>query len=113
MLYLQLQKLLPKTVVGLQQKLHVEKNDSREIAGCLNWTISIGRRKVCVNFKTDTGKSNIAVCQYRNHLYQKDNKTVLKLTQDQSPSTKRVYVLSYNDIFFKHCNVLDETTVPN
>ena len=37
----------------------------------------------------------------------------LKLTEYEKVLTKRVYLLSYIDVFFKRCIVLDETTVHN
>ena len=69
-----------------------------------------GRRK-SVNFKADTDNLNIVVYRYRNNLYLKDNEIDVKLTEYQSLLVKRVYQLSYCDIFFKRCIVLDETTV--
>ena len=66
-----------------------------------------------MNFQTDTDKLNIVVYRYRNNLYLKDNEVDLKLTEYQSPLAKRVYLLSYIDIFYKRCLVLDETTVQN
>ena len=41
----------------------------------------------------------------------KDNEVDLKLTEYQSLLAKRVYLLSYFDIFYKRCIVLDETVV--
>ena len=103
MLYLQLQKLLPKkltlTVVEMQQLPDIEKTDSKEEIFCLKCTISNGRRKICVNFQTDTDKLNFVVYRYRNNLYLKDNEADLKLTEYQSFMAKRVYHLSYFDIF--------------
>ena len=99
------------TVVEMQQLPDIEKTDSKEEISCQNWTIYNGRRKVCVNFQTDTDKLNIVVYRYRNNLYLKDNELDLKLTEYQSLLAKRVYLLSYIDIFYKRCIVLDEITV--
>ena len=49
------------TVAEVQQLPDVEKTGSREELSCLKWTIYNGRRKVCVNFQTDTDKLNIVV----------------------------------------------------
>ena len=95
----------------MQQLPDTEETDSKEEICCLKWTIYNGRRKVCVNFQTDTDKMSIAVYRNRNNLYLKDNEVVLKLTEYQSLLTKRVFFLSYLDIFYKRCIVLDETTV--
>ena len=97
----------------MQHLPDIEKTDSREEISCLKWTIYNSRRKVCVNFQTDTDKLNIAVYRYRNTLYIKDNEVDLKLTDYQSLLAKRVYLLSYIDMFYKRCIVLDETTVHN
>ena len=119
MLYLQLQKTytspknLTLTVVEMQQLPDIEKTDSKEEKACLKWTIYNGRRKVCLNFQTDTDKLNIVVYRSRNILYLKDNEVDLKLSEYQSLLAKRVYLLSYFDIFYKRCIVLDETTVHN
>ena len=102
---------LTLTVVEMQQLPNIEKTDSKKEVSCLKWTIYNGRRKVCVNFQTDTDKLNIVVYRYRNNLYLKDNELELKLTEYQSPLAKRVYLLSYIDIFYKRCIVLHETTV--
>ena len=97
----------------MQQLPDIEKTDSKEEISCPNWTICNGRRKVCVNFQTDTYKLNIAVYRYRNHLYLKDNEVDLKLTEYQSLLAKWIKLLSNIDIFYKQWIVLDETTVHN
>ena len=56
------------TAAEMQQLLDIEKTDSKEELSCLKWTIYNGRRKVCVNFQTDTDKLNIVVFCYRNSL---------------------------------------------
>ena len=101
---------LTLTVVEMQQLPDIEKTNSKEEISCLKWTIYDGRRRVCMNFQTDTDKSNIVVYPYRNNLYLKGNELDLKLTEYQSLLAKRVYLLSYIDIFYKRCIVLDETT---
>ena len=58
---------LTLTVVEMQQLADIEKTDSKEETSCLKWTIFNGRRKVCVNFETDTDKLNIVVYRYRNN----------------------------------------------
>ena len=62
---------LTMTVVKMQQLPDIEKTDSTKEVSRLNWTIYNGRRKVCVNFQTDTDKLNIVVYLYRNILYLK------------------------------------------
>ena len=104
---------LTLTVVEMQQLPDIEKTDSKEEISCLKLTIYNGRRKVCVNFQTDTDDLNIVVYRYRNNLYHKDNEVDLKLTEYQSLLAERVYLLSYIDIFYQRCIVLDETTVHN
>ena len=61
-------KKLTLTVVQMQQLPDIEKTDSKKEISCLKWTIYNGRRKVCVNFQTDTDKLNIVVYRYRNNL---------------------------------------------
>ena len=56
---------------------------------------------------------NMVVCRYRNNTYFKDNEMELNLTEYEKLLSERVYILSYNDVFFKRCIVLDETTVHN
>ena len=99
------------TVDEMQQLPDIEKTESKEEISCLKWTIYNGRRKVCGNFQTDTDNLNFVVYRYRNNLYLKDNEVDLKLTYYQSFLAKLVYLLSYIDIFYKRCIVLDETTV--
>ena len=101
---------LTLTVVEMQQLPDIEKTDSEKEKSCLKWTIYKGR-KVCVNFQTDADKLSFAVYRYRNNFYLKDNEIDLKLSKYQSILAKRVYFLSYIDIFYKRCIVLDETTV--
>ena len=102
---------LTLTVVEMQQLPDIEKTDSKKEISCLKWTKYNGRRKVCVNFQTDTDNLNIVVYRYRNNFHLKDNKLDMKLTEYQSLLAKRVYLLSYIDIIYKRCIVLDETTV--
>ena len=104
---------LTVTVVEMQQLPDIEKTDSREELSCLKWTIFTGRRKVCVNFQTDTDKLNIVVYRYRDSLYLTDDEVILKMTEYQSLFPKRVYLLSYIEVFYKRCIVLNETTVHN
>ena len=72
------------TVVEMQQLPDIEKTDSKQETSCLKWTIYNGRRKVCVNFQTDTDKLNIVVYRYRNNIYLKDNEVTLKLSEYES-----------------------------
>ena len=97
----------------MQQLPDIEKTDSKKEISCLKWTIYNGRRKVCVNFQTDTDKLNVVVYRYRNTLYLKVNEFDLKMTEYQSLLAKRIYLLSYIDISYTRCIVLDETTVHN
>ena len=71
---------LALTVSEMQQLPDTKKTDSKEEI-YLNWTIYNGRRKVCVNFKTDTDNVNVVLYRYRNSLYLKDNEFHLKLTE--------------------------------
>ena len=97
----------------MQQLPDIGKTDSREEISCLKRTIYHGRRKVCVNFQTDTDKLNIVVYRYRNSLYLKGNEFTLILSEYEPLLAKRVYLLSYIGIFYKPCIVKDETTVHN
>ena len=101
------------TLVETQQLPDFEKADSRDEISCLKWTIYHGRRKVCINIQTDTDKVNLVVYRYRNNTYLKDSEMDLKLTEYKKLLAERVYLLSYIDIFYKRCIVLDETTVNN
>ena len=99
------------TLVETQQLPDIEKSDSKDEISCLKWTIYNGRRKVSINFQTDTDKVNIVVYRYRNNLYLKDTEMDLKLSEYKKLLAKRVYLSSYIDILYKQCIVLDETTV--
>ena len=101
------------TLVETRQMPDIEKVDSKDEIFCLKWAIYNGRREVCINFQTDTDKVKIVVCRYRNDTYLKDTEMDLKLTEYKKLLAKRVYVLSYIDIFYKRGIVLDETTVHN
>ena len=68
------------TLVETQQLPDIEKADSKDEITCLKWTIYNGRRKVCINFQTDTDKLNIVVYRYRNSTYLKDDEMDIKLT---------------------------------
>ena len=97
----------------MRQLPEIEKTDSKETTSCLEWTLYNGRRKVFVKFQTDTDNLNIVVYRYQNNLYLEDKEVDLKLTEYQPLLAKRVYLLSYNDIFYKRCIVLNEKTVHN
>ena len=101
------------TLVEMQQLPEIEEMDSTNEIFCLKWTSYNGRRKVCLNFKTDMDKLNIVVYRYRHNTYVKDTEIELKLTECEKLLPKRVYLLSYIHVFFKRCIVLDETTVHN
>ena len=101
------------TLVEMQQLPEIEKVDSKNEISCLEWTIYNGRRKVCISFNTDMDKLNIVIYRYRNNTYVKDAEMELKLTEYEKLLSKRVYLLSYINVSFKRCIVLDETTVHN
>ena len=101
------------TLVEIKQLPDIEKVDSKDEISRLKWTIYNGRRKVCINFQTDTDKVNIVVFRYRNNTYLKDIEMDLKLTEYKKLLAKQVYLLRYIDIFYKRCIVLDDTTVHN
>ena len=92
-------KKITLTLVETQRLPDIEKTDSKDEISCLKWTIYNGRRKVCINFQTDTDKLNILVYRYRNNTYLKDAETDLKLTEYKKLLAKRVYLLSNIDIF--------------
>ena len=102
-----------RTLVDTQQSPDFEKSDSKDEISCLNWTFYNGRRNVCINFQADTDKVNIVVYRYRNNTYLKDTEMDLKLTECKKLLAKRVFLLSFIDIFYKRCIALDETTVHN
>ena len=52
----------------------------------LKWTICNARRKVCINFQTDTDEVIIVVYRYRNSTYLKDTEMDLKLTENKKTS---------------------------
>ena len=64
-----------------------------------------------MSFKTDMDKLNFVVYRCRNNPYVKDTEMELKLTEYKKLLSKRKYLLSYIDVFFERCIVLDETTV--
>ena len=55
------------TLVETKQLPDTERVDSKDEISCLKWTTDKGRRKVCINFQTDTDKLNIFVYRYRNN----------------------------------------------
>ena len=101
------------TLVETQQLSGIEMSGSRDEISCLKWTIYNGRRKVCINFQTDTDNVNNVVYRYPNSTYLKDSDIDLKLTQYKKLLAKCVYLLTYIDIFYKRCIVFDETTLHN
>ena len=96
------------TLVETQQLPDIENADSKDEISCLKWTICNGRRKICIDFQTDTDKVNIVVYRCRNNTYLKDTEMDLKLTEYKKLLAKRVYLLSYIDVFYRRCIVLDE-----
>ena len=104
---------LTLAVVEMQQLPDIGKTISGEEISYLKWTKYNGRRKVRGNFQTDTDNLNSVVYRYRNCLQLKINEIDPKMREYQSLLAKRVHLLIYNDIFYKRCIVLDETTVNN
>ena len=99
------------TLVETQQLPDIEKADSKDEISCLKRTIYNGRRKVCINLRTDVDKVNIVVYRHRNNTYLKDTEMDLKLTEYKKLLAKRAYLLGYIDVFYKRCIVSDETTI--
>ena len=69
------------TLVETQQLPDIEEVGSKDEIFCLKRTIYNGRRKVCINFQTDTDKVNIVVYGYRNNTYLKDTEMDIELTE--------------------------------
>ena len=99
------------TLVEMQQLTEIEQVDSNKGLSWIKWTIYNGRRKVCISFKTDMDKLNFLVYRYWNITYVRDTERELKLTEHEKLLSKRLYLLSYIDVFFKRYFALDETTV--
>ena len=66
------------------QLADIEKIDSNEELSCRKWTIYNDRRKVCVNFQTETDKLKNVVYRYQNSLYLKDKKNLIWKRQNTS-----------------------------
>ena len=85
-------KISPKkftlTLIEMRQLPESEKVDSENEISCLKWTICNGRRRVCISFKTDMDKLNIAVYRYRNNKHVKDTEMELKLTENEKLLSK-------------------------
>ena len=101
------------TLVETQQLPDIEKADSKDEISCSKWSTYNGRRKMSINFQTDTDQVNIVVYRSRNNTYLKDTETDLKSSEYKKILAERVYLLNYIDLFYKRCIVLDETTVHN
>ena len=52
------------TIIELQELPDLQKLDHTEEVFCLKGKITLGRRKVCQNFKTDTNKLDIVMYRY-------------------------------------------------
>ena len=104
-------KKITLTLVEMQQLPENEKVVSKNETSCLKWTIYNGRRKVGRIFKIDKDNLNSEVYGYRNNTYVKDTEMELKLTEYKNLLSKRIYLLSYIDVFFKRFIVLHETPV--
>ena len=88
-----------------------EKRTRRNEIFCLKRTIYKGRRKTCVSNQTDTDEMKVDLYRYRKYIHLKDSEMELKMKEYEKLLSKRTYLLSYIDVFFKQCIVLDETTV--
>ena len=99
------------TIIEMQQLPESEKMDSKNGISCRKLTLYNGRIKVCKSFKTDMDNLNFLVYPYRNNTYVKETQMELKLIENEKLLSKRVYRLSYIDVFSKQCIVLVETTV--
>ena len=102
---------LTLTVVEKQQLPDIEKTDSKEEISCLKWTKYNGSGRYVWTFRL-IQTSWILSCSVTETIYE-DNEVDLKLTEYQSLLAKRVYLLSYIEIFYKRCIVLHETTFHN
>ena len=98
-------------LVELRQLPDIGKFDSVGEVFCSNWTNYNGKRKVCVNFKTDTDKLTSHIYRYRNNLHLRDNEVDLERSQYQLLLAKRAYLLGYTNELFKRRTVLEKTTV--
>ena len=72
------------TLVENEPLPDIEKADSKDEISCLKWSIYNGRRKVCINFQTETDKVNIVIYRYRNNTYFKDTENNLKMNEHEN-----------------------------
>ena len=66
----------------MQQLPDTENTDSKEEISCLKWKIYNGRRKVCVNFQTNTDKLKIVM--YRQTLIVNNSHYLLNISIPRS-----------------------------
>ena len=69
------------TIAEMQQLPEIDSKDPTEEISCLKWTIFNGRRKICIDFKTDLDNLNITVFRYRNNVYLKETSMELTLME--------------------------------
>ena len=56
------------TLVESQQLPHIEKVDSKDESSCFKWTIQNGRRKLCINVRSDT-ENTVCICGYHSSCF--------------------------------------------
>ena len=92
----------------MQHLPDIENTDSKKNSAETGQYIKANKKYVI--FKTDTDNLNISVYRYQNKAHLKENEIYLKLTEYQSRLANWFLLLSYFEISFKRCIVLDETT---
>lgn len=76
----------------------------------LKWTFHNGRRKVFVEYRTDTKKIMLTRFCYRNNQWRYVEGIEMTLENYKSIIGKQMYVACYVDSFSKKCILLDEST---
>ena len=81
----------------MQQLPNVEKTGTE--GSCFEWTLFNGTLKICFSFQPDTEKVKIVAYRYRNNAHLKDAEKQLSLCEYENLLSKKVYLLSYLDLF--------------
>ena len=101
------------TVNETQHLPHFDKTGSSDGISCLNWIVYNGRRKVWVNFETDTDKLNYVLYRYLNNLYFKRKQNQSEIHKNLRKFEKTSLSIELNSHFFfqavfctrwKHCS---------
>lgn len=103
-------KKLLFTILEYQNLPDIDNLDIDQQISNFNWTLHNGRRKICINYRSDQDLISLSVYKLKKDQWIIHQEIGLKLKEYNTLLNKRQSLLCYVGLFTKKCIFLEEET---